>query len=85
MARRRRRRWGGRAFRFSPASFRPGMGVSLRRFSVTEAGQLLAMAYLASKGLGVIRQSLFNALFGTGAPTPPPATRRSACPTRSST
>lgn|GEM_PF-5224878 len=24
------------------------------------------MAYLASKGLGIIRQTLFNALFGTG-------------------
>lgn len=63
---RRRRSWGGRTFRFSLDSFRLGAGFSLRRFSVTEAALLLAMAFLASKGLGVIRQSLFNTLFGTG-------------------
>lgn len=62
----RRRSWGGRTFRFSLDSFRLGSGFSLRRFSVTEAALLLAMAFLTSKGLGVIRQSLFNALFGTG-------------------
>ena len=33
---------------------------------MTEAALLLMMAYLTSKGLGVIRQSMFNALFGTG-------------------
>jgi putative peptidoglycan lipid II flippase len=66
MALRRRKLWGGRTFRFSLDSFRLGANVSLRRFSMTEAALLLMMAYLTSKGLGVIRQSLFNALFGTG-------------------
>jgi putative peptidoglycan lipid II flippase len=63
---RRRRHWGGRTFRFSLSSFRVGAHFSIRRFSMTEAAILLAMAYLTSKGLGVLRQSLFNALFGTG-------------------
>lgn len=66
MALPRRKHWGGRTFRFSLDSFRLGANISLRRFSVTEAALLLMMAYLTSKGLGVIRQSLFNALFGTG-------------------
>lgn len=61
-----RKRWRSRAFRFNLASFRLGANLSLRRFSVTEAALLLMMAYLASKGLGVLRQSIFNALFGTG-------------------
>ena len=64
---RRRKRWGSRTFRFSRASFRLGANFSLRRFSVTEAAFLLMLAYLTSKGLGVLRQSLFNAQFGTGA------------------
>ena len=38
----------------------------MRRFTITEAALLLLTAYLASKGLGVIRQALFNSLFGTG-------------------
>jgi putative peptidoglycan lipid II flippase len=63
---RHRRHWGDRTFRFSLDSFRLGNNISLRRFSITEAALLLAMAYLTSKGLGVIRQSLFNAIFGTG-------------------
>lgn len=58
--------WGGRTFRFRLTSFRIGRDFATRRFSVTEAAFLLMMAYLTSKGLGVIRQTLFNALFGTG-------------------
>ena len=60
--------WGRGAFRFafSFKSFLPGQNSSLRRFSIAEAALLLMMAYLASRGLGVIRQSIFNALFGTG-------------------
>jgi putative peptidoglycan lipid II flippase len=61
-----RRYWGGRTFRFSFSSFRYGQNFSIRRFSITEAALLLMMAYLTSKGLGVIRQTIFNALFGTG-------------------
>ncbi len=57
--------WGGRTFRFSLASFRFRGNFSVRRFSFTEAAFLLMMAYLTSKGLGVIRQTLFNMLFGT--------------------
>ncbi|HLG66214.1 MAG TPA: murein biosynthesis integral membrane protein MurJ [Ktedonosporobacter sp.] len=63
---RRRKSWGGRTFRFSLQSFLPGKGLFLRRFSVVEAALLLMMALLASRGLGVVRQSIFNALFGTG-------------------
>lgn len=62
----RRKSWGGRTFRFRLKSFLPGKGFSLRRFSVVEAALLLMMALLASRGLGVVRQSIFNALFGTG-------------------
>ena len=39
----------------------------MRRFSVTEAALLLLLAICASKGLGVLRQSIFNSIFGTGA------------------
>src|SRR5712691_9098284 len=53
-------------FRFRLEKFRPGRGLALRRFGIAEAAFLLMMAYLASRGLGVIRQTLFNALFGTG-------------------
>ncbi len=53
-------------FRFSLSSFRLGPGFSLRRFSIAEATLLLIMAYIASRGLGVVRQSMFNAIFGTG-------------------
>ena len=62
----RRKHWGGRTFRFSPSSFRLGSNFSLRRFSITEGAFLFSMAYIASKMLGVIRQVMFNALFGTG-------------------
>jgi putative peptidoglycan lipid II flippase len=54
-------------FRFDFASFRLNRTISERRFSIAEAAVLLMLAYLASRGLGVVRQSIFNALFGTGA------------------
>jgi putative peptidoglycan lipid II flippase len=53
-------------FRFRLANFRPGRDLAERRFGIAEAAFLLMMAYLASRGLGVVRQTLFNALFGTG-------------------
>jgi len=53
-------------FRFSLSSFRLGRGFSLRRFSIAEAALLLMMAYISSRGLGVVRQTIFNAIFGTG-------------------
>jgi putative peptidoglycan lipid II flippase len=56
-----------KAFSFNLRSFLPGGDdFSLRRFSIIEAAMLLIMGYLASKGLGVVRQTIFNALFGTG-------------------
>lgn len=55
-----------RLFEFSLKSFLPGPNSSQRRFSIAEAALLLMMAYIASRGLGVVRQSIFNALFGTG-------------------
>lgn len=60
--------WGIGPFRiaFSLRSFLPGPNSSLRRFSIAEAALLLMMAYIASRGLGVVRQSMFNAFFGTG-------------------
>src|SRR5438105_12783796 len=61
-----RKHWGGRTFRFNLRSFRFDRNFSLRRFTLTEAVLLLLMAYIASRGLGVIRQALFNSLFGTG-------------------
>ncbi|HLX55432.1 MAG TPA: lipid II flippase MurJ [Ktedonobacteraceae bacterium] len=54
-------------FRFDLANFRPGRDFSQRRFSIAEAAVLLMMAYIASRGLGVVRQSIFNAVFGTSA------------------
>ncbi len=53
-------------FRFSLSSFRLGRALSERRFSIAEAAVLLMAAYIASRGLGVIRQSIFNAVFGAG-------------------
>jgi putative peptidoglycan lipid II flippase len=53
-------------FRFRLSSFRLGRAISERRFSIAEAAVLLMAAYIASRGLGVIRQSMFNAIFGTG-------------------
>lgn len=56
-----------KAFSFHLKSFLPGGGdYSLRRFSITEAAFLFMLAYIASRGLGVIRQTIFNDLFGTG-------------------
>jgi putative peptidoglycan lipid II flippase len=63
---RRRNVWGGRTFRFNLQAFRFGEGFSLRRFNIVEAAVLLMLALLASRGLGVIRQVIFNAVFGTG-------------------
>jgi len=48
------------------ASFPPGRDFAERRFGIAEAAFLLKMAYLALRRLGVVRQTLFNALFGTG-------------------
>jgi putative peptidoglycan lipid II flippase len=62
----RRKVWGGRTFRFNPRNFLPDGNFSLRRFSIVEATLLLMVALLASRGLGVVRQMLFNAMFGTG-------------------
>src|SRR5258708_13507160 len=38
----------------------------MRRFSMGEVEVLLMVGILASRGLGVIRQVTFNAVFGTG-------------------
>lgn len=55
------------AFRFDLKNFLPGRGdLSLRHFSITEATVLLVMAYLTSKGLGLVRQTIFDYLFGAG-------------------
>jgi putative peptidoglycan lipid II flippase len=40
---------------------------SLRSFSISEAALLLILALITSRALGVVRQIIFNALFGTGA------------------
>ena len=61
------KRWLSKAFRFNLQSFLPGRGsLSVRRFSITEAAFLLMLAFITSRGLGVVRQTLFNILFGTG-------------------
>src|SRR5579859_1985236 len=57
---------GSLRFRFSLSSFRLGRAIAERRFSIAEAAVLLMVAYIASRGLGVIRQSIFNAVFGAG-------------------
>jgi putative peptidoglycan lipid II flippase len=64
---RQRENWGIGSFRFhfNLENLRPGRGFALRRFSVAEAAVLLMMGILASRGLGVIRQVTFNAIFGT--------------------
>jgi putative peptidoglycan lipid II flippase len=62
-----RRRWLSKSFRFRLQSFLPGHGtLALRRFSITEAALLLTLAFITSRVLGVVRQVLFNMLFGTG-------------------
>lgn len=53
-------------FRFRLAKFLPGRDFAERRFGIAEAAFLLMMGYLASRGLGVVRQTLFNAIFGAG-------------------
>jgi putative peptidoglycan lipid II flippase len=53
-------------FRFRLAKFLPGRDFVERRFGIAEAAFLLMMGYLASRGLGVVRQTLFNAIFGVG-------------------
>jgi putative peptidoglycan lipid II flippase len=59
--------WLSKSFRFRLRSFLPGQGaLALRRFSITEAALLLMLAFVASRALGVVRQVLFNMLFGTG-------------------
>src|SRR6266702_2062448 len=58
--------WGRRTFRFSLRSFRIDRNFSVGGVSIAKKAFLLMTAYLASKGLGVIRQVLFNSLFGTG-------------------
>ncbi|HEY0756581.1 MAG TPA: murein biosynthesis integral membrane protein MurJ [Ktedonobacteraceae bacterium] len=61
------RRWLSKSFRFRLQSFLPGSGaLTLRRFSITEAALLLILAFMTSRALGVVRQVLFNMLFGTG-------------------
>ncbi len=62
--RKRRLVWGGRTFRFNIKSFRLTDGFSIRRFSVTEGAFLLMLALVTSRILGVVRQVVFNALFG---------------------
>ncbi len=61
--------WGVGPFRFHfrLSSLRPGRDFAERRFSIAEAAFLLMTAYLASRGLGVVRQTLFNGIFGTSA------------------
>jgi len=59
--------WGGRTFRFNLKSFRLNDGFSVRRFSVTEGAFLLMLALITSRVLGVVRQVIFNALFGVQA------------------
>lgn len=58
-------RWFGNPFKVDLKKFRPG-GISFRKFSITEGVLLLIAGYLASRGLGIIRQTLFNAMFGAG-------------------
>lgn len=53
-------------FRFHLANFRPGRTLFQRRFSVAEGAALFMVAIIASRALGVIRQSLFNAVFSVG-------------------
>jgi putative peptidoglycan lipid II flippase len=65
-AQRRRLVLGGRVFRVNIRSFFPNADLSQRRFSIVEAALLLILALLTSRGLGVIRQLIFNTLFGAG-------------------
>lgn len=60
--------WGIGAFhfRFRLVNLRPGRGFVTRRFSIAEATVLFLAAYLASHVLGLVRQIIFNAIFGAG-------------------
>ncbi len=58
--------WNKGTFRFRLKAFLPGKNLLQRRFSVTEAAFLMMLAYITSRGFGVVRQILFNLLFGTG-------------------
>lgn len=53
-------------FRFRLANLRPGRGFLQRRFSFAEAATLFLTAYLVSHVLGLVRQVIFNAIFGAG-------------------
>lgn len=59
--------WWLRAFRFQFKSFFFSPDMAQRRFSIVEGALLLTLAILTSRGLGVVRQIIFNYLFGTGA------------------
>jgi putative peptidoglycan lipid II flippase len=52
--------------RFKPTSFRLNRAISQRRFGIVEGALLLMSAYIASNILGVVRQTILNAVFGTG-------------------
>ena len=60
------KRWIGKTFRFRLVHFRVSRSLYARRFTITEAATLLLLAYFASKLLGLVRQILFNSLFGAG-------------------
>ncbi len=53
-------------FRFRLANLLPGRAFFQRRFSFAEATVLFLTAYLASHVLGLVRQVIFNAIFGAG-------------------
>src|SRR5579875_2668763 len=59
--------WWLRAFRFQFKSFLFSTDMAQRRFSIVEGALLLTLAILTSRGLGVVRQIIFNYLFCTGA------------------
>src|SRR5258708_19760930 len=52
--------------RFNPKNLYPKRNFLQHRFSIAEGAILVSLAYLALRGLGVVRQSIFNALFGVG-------------------
>jgi putative peptidoglycan lipid II flippase len=53
-------------FRFRLANFRPGRDLAQRHFNIAEAMVLFLAAYLASHVLGLVRQIMFNTIFGAG-------------------
>jgi putative peptidoglycan lipid II flippase len=54
------------SLRFKLTRFHLDRAISHRRFSIVEGALLLMSAYIASNILGVVRQTILNALFGTG-------------------